>query len=216
MLIPLAVRPPARGRGGWTKRKAKWILVRHRGVDDREITAWALAAATGDQDAASAFIRATQRDVWQMIAHLTDPQRADDLTQETYLRAIGSLPRFAGRSTARTWLLSIARHVVTDHIRARSRRPRLAGGDWQAVADHQRLRQYEAEAAFTDLVETSQLLAGLEPQRREALVLTQIVGLDYATAAAICGCAIGTIRSRVARARADLLAAERSGRAETG
>jgi RNA polymerase sigma-70 factor, ECF subfamily len=51
------------------------------------------------------------------------------------------------------------------------------------------------------------LLAALDPQRREAFVLTQLVGLSYAEAAEVCGCPVGTIRSRVARARADLVAA---------
>ena len=50
------------------------------------------------------------------------------------------------------------------------------------------------------------LLDGLDPDRREAFVLTQIVGLSYEDAAGVVGCPIGTIRSRVARARADLLA----------
>lgn len=181
--------------------------VGHPARDDAQLTAWALAAGAGDRDAADAFIRATQRDVWQLVAHLTDPQRADDLAQETYLRAFGALGRFAGRSTARTWLLSIARHVVTDHIRTRYRRPRTVDADWVRAAEHRQLRAYQGAAGFVDLVETVQLLAGLDPDRRESLVLTQILGLDYAEAAAVCGCPVGTIRSRVARARADLVAA---------
>jgi RNA polymerase sigma-70 factor (ECF subfamily) len=51
------------------------------------------------------------------------------------------------------------------------------------------------------------LVAALEPERREAFVLTQVVGLSYAEAAEVCACPVGTIRSRVARARADLVAA---------
>ena len=51
------------------------------------------------------------------------------------------------------------------------------------------------------------LLDGLEPDRRDALVLTQVLGLSYAEAAEVSGCPLGTIRSRVARAREDLIAA---------
>ena len=51
------------------------------------------------------------------------------------------------------------------------------------------------------------LLAELDPDRREAFVLTQVVGLSYAEAAEVCGCPVGTIRSRVARARDHLVAA---------
>ena len=82
------------------------------GGDDDQITRLAKCAGRGDRAALSEFIQATQRDVWRTVAYLADPASADDLTQETFLRAIGSLPRFTGRSTARTWLLSIARRVV--------------------------------------------------------------------------------------------------------
>jgi RNA polymerase sigma-70 factor (ECF subfamily) len=59
------------------------------------------------------------------------------------------------------------------------------------------------------------LIAGLEPERREAFVLTQVVGLSYAEAADVCSCPVGTIRSRVARARADLVDAL-GGQSRTG
>jgi hypothetical protein len=71
------------------------------------------AAAAGDREALAGLIRATQRDVWRFVASQAGTVDADDLTQETYLRAIGALPRFEGRSSIRTWLLVIARRVVT-------------------------------------------------------------------------------------------------------
>ena len=61
-------------------------------------------------------------------------------------------------------------------------------------------------------MEVRLLLDGLAPQRREALMLTQVLGLSYAEAAEISGCPVGTIRSRVARAREDLTAARRDDR----
>lgn len=190
--------------------------MRHSARDDRQVTAWALAAAAGDRDAADAFIRATQHEVWSMIAHLTDPQRADDLTQDTYLRAIAALPRFAGRSSARTWLFAVARHVILDHLRTRYRRPRTVELDRADALSRQEGDRYRDAAGFEDVVELNRLLAGLDPRRREALVLTQILGLDYAEAAHVCGCPIGTIRSRVARARADLMAAMDAGHRHIG
>ena len=60
---------------------------------------------------------------------------------------------------------------------------------------------------FEDIVEIRMLLDGVDSDRREALLLTQVLGLSYAEAAEICGCPVGTIRSRVARARDDLLRA---------
>ena len=170
------------------------------------ITELALAAGRGDRAAQELFIRDTERDVWRTVAFLADPASADDLTQETFLRAIGALPRFAGRSSARTWLLSIARRVVVDQIRRNQARPRCTGGvDLEALLDAR-----QQAARFEDIAEIRILLEGLDPERRSALVLTQVLGLSYAEAAEVCGCPVGTIRSRVARARDDLITAARS------
>lgn len=162
----------------------------------------AALAAQGDQAALARMIALTQRDVWRYVAFHANPADADDLTQDTFLRAIGSLPSFQGRSSVRTWLLVIARRVVIDHLRKRSSRPRIAAtDDWQALADNEQ----PGALPFTELVELDMLLAGLSAERREALILTQVLGLGYDEAAEICRCPVGTIRSRVARARADLI-----------
>ncbi|OLR91982.1 sigma-70 family RNA polymerase sigma factor [Actinokineospora bangkokensis] len=172
---------------------------------DEDITAWALAAGKGDRRALEKFVRATQRDVWQFTAHLAAVDLADDLTQETYLRALPSLPRFAARATARTWLLSIARRVVVDNVRTAMSRPRRAStDDWVSTVEQRQARTHDSTSGFEDVVEVQVLLDALAPERREALVLTQLLGFSYAEAAAICDCPIGTVRSRVARARDDL------------
>jgi RNA polymerase sigma-70 factor, ECF subfamily len=172
--------------------------------DDAEVTRWALAAGRGDLAARERFVRATQRDVWRFVAYLAGVQVADDLTQETYVRALGSLHRFSGRSSARTWLLSIARRVAVDDYRASRTRPRLADTeDWQGAADQ---AQQPGIPGFEDGVALADLLDGLVADRRIAFVLTQTLGLSYAEAAQVCRCPVGTIRSRVARAREDLVA----------
>ncbi len=171
--------------------------------DDDPVTALALAAGRGDSAALDAFIKATQRDVWRTVAFLGDPGHADDLTQETFLRALGALPRFSGRSSARTWLLSIARRVVVDQIRRNQARPRTTSAlDVEQVLDARR-----SASRFEEIVEIRVLLDGLDADRRDALMLTQVLGLSYAEAAEVCACPVGTIRSRVARAREDLLSA---------
>ncbi|WP_020666880.1 RNA polymerase sigma factor SigC [Amycolatopsis nigrescens] len=173
------------------------------GDHDERVTAMAISAARGDRRALEDWVRATQADVWRFVAHLADVSSADDLTQETYLRAFGSLRRFAGRSSSRTWLLSIARRVVVDSIRSASARPRISGdADWESVVER---RNEQRTGGFEDLVELRLLLSGLDSDRREVLVLTQVLGLSYQEAADVCGCPVGTIRSRVARARQDLL-----------
>jgi RNA polymerase sigma-70 factor (ECF subfamily) len=152
---------------------------------------------------APGFVRATQGDVWRFVAALVDTASADDLTQETYLRAFRGLGEFAGRSSARTWLLSIARHVCADHIRTAQRRRRLAAA----------LPEPGPVPDPAGLVGTLDLVRGLPEERREAFVLTQLVGLSYEEAAASCGVPVGTIRSRVARARTQLLDGVASARA---
>jgi len=165
------------------------------------LTRLALAARTRDPTAVAAFVTATQADVWRMCAHLAGYRHADDLTQETYLRAFDALPRFAARSSVRTWLLSIARRVAADHLRADARRPRTVGDDWQSAAEHHQ----PVVPNVAETVVLRSLIRDLQPDRREAFVLTQILGLSYAEAASICACPVGTIRSRVARARDDLM-----------
>ncbi|WP_231985284.1 RNA polymerase sigma factor SigC [Mycobacterium sp. E796] len=170
--------------------------------DDEAVTDLALAAARGNERALEAFIKATQQDVWRFVTYLSDANSADDLTQETFLRAIGAIERFSGRSSARTWLLAIARRVVADHIRYAQSRPRTA-----SAADPAHFHSGDRnDRGFEDLVEVTTMIANLTTEQREALLLTQLLGLPYADAAAVCGCPVGTIRSRVARARDALLA----------
>ncbi len=167
-----------------------------------EVTRWAVAARDGDAEALVRFVRRTQPEVWRLCRALGDREDADDLTQQTYERALGALARFRNDASARTWLLSIARRTCADHVRRSVRRRRLearvasaGGGGRGAVPDH------VAVQAVADLVDR------LGPRRREAFVLTQMLGLSYAEAADVCETPVGTIRSRVARARAELIEA---------
>jgi RNA polymerase sigma-70 factor, ECF subfamily len=167
-------------------------------VDD--LTRLALAAGGGDRAALTAFVRRTQPEVWRLCARMGDRAHADDLTQEVYLRTLPALSRFRGDASARTWILQIARHVCADHVRRSTRSRRLMhriaqGTPWSDAV----------EAPRTGELELDEAVSGLEPDRRAAFVLTQVVGLSYAEAAEVCEVPIGTIRSRVARARADLI-----------
>jgi RNA polymerase sigma-70 factor (ECF subfamily) len=168
-----------------------------------ELTSTAADAAGGDPLAAAALVRATQSDVWRLCAALGDRDSADDLTQETYLRAFGSLHRFEYRSSVRTWLLSIARRVCADALRSRRRRRLTLVRD---DADLESLSRPRGTDPVAEGATVADLLSRLDVDRREAFVLTQLLGLPYAEAAEVAGCPVGTIRSRVARARADLVA----------
>lgn len=155
------------------------------------------AAREGDDTALGALVRATQGELWRLCELLGSGDDVEDLVQETYLRAMRALPSYRGEAPVRAWLASIARHTCADQVRRRQRRRRL-----------------QERLAATEVLETHQpasdptvpeLLDHLDPDRREAFVLTQVLGMSYDEAAEVIGCPIGTVRSRVARARAELL-----------
>jgi RNA polymerase sigma-70 factor (ECF subfamily) len=157
-------------------------------------------AASGDRGALATFVARSQGDVWRLCAHLVDAASADDLTQEVYLRAIPALASFRADASARTWLLAIARNTCMDELRRRTR--------GRALLERLRRREESAPRAEPDqsgLVAVDDAVAALDPDRRDAFVLTQVLGLSYAETAEVCGCEVGTVRSRVARARAQLV-----------
>lgn len=180
------------------------------------LTSLLLAARDGDEGALERFIRATQADVWRVCRHLGDPDSADDLAQETFERAIAALHRYRADGPARSWILTIARRTCVDGTRRRARRRRLdARIAGEHAAGHPAPHIAAGEVQSTDettttaggfaRVELDDLIGRLADERREAFVLTQVVGLQYAEAAEVLGCPIGTVRSRVSRARGDLL-----------
>lgn len=168
---------------------------------DDYVTSLALKAGRGDRAALSEFIELTQGDVWRLLAHLGGRDIADDLTQETYLRVMSALPRFSARSSAKTWLLSLSRRVWVDNIRHDMARPR------KSVVELEDATSGVAPSSWAELVDARMLLDALDPDRREALILTQVLGYTYEEAAKIADVRVGTIRSRVARARHDMIVA---------
>ena len=161
------------------------------------LTVLALRAKTGDRRALEAFVSETRSEVFRLCRYLGSPSDPDDLTQSTYERAIRSLDSFRGDGTARSWLLSIARRVCVDSTRTTIRGRNL-------MERHQAINRPEPIHDHSWL-EINELLTSLSSERREAFVLTQILGMSYQDAADVVGCAIGTIRSRVSRARRQLL-----------
>jgi RNA polymerase sigma-70 factor (ECF subfamily) len=173
-----------------------------------EWTRLAMAArGSRDRPALEAFVRATHDDVWRLCAHLGDLDRADDLAQEVYVRVLRSLPLFRGDAPVRSWLFTIVRRVVADDIAARQRR-RRHHRDLDHLADDldHELVLGTASPDHQGSVTLEHLLGALDADRRAAFVLTQLLGYSYAEAAETCGVPIGTIRSRVARARGSLIA----------
>ena len=169
------------------------------------LTRLLIASRDGDRVDLERFVAETQADVWRLCRYLGDAQYADDLAQETYERAIGSIHRFRADGSARGWLLTIARRTCVDHTRRAGRRRRID----RAVFDNTTAGSVDGSLTAPDMsgrIVLDDVLARLDADRRSAFVLTQVLGLQYDEAAEVLDCPIGTIRSRVARARADLIA----------
>jgi RNA polymerase sigma-70 factor (ECF subfamily) len=168
------------------------------------LTRLLIAAREGDRVALERFVTETQADVWRLCRYLGDAQYADDLAQETYERAIGSIHRFRADGSARGWLLTIARRTCVDHTRRAGRRRRLE----RAVLSNTTAGSLDGSVIDPDMsgrVDLDDVLAHLDDDRRSAFVLTQVLGLRYDEVAEVLDCPIGTVRSRVARARRDLV-----------
>jgi RNA polymerase sigma-70 factor, ECF subfamily len=169
------------------------------GMDD--LTHLLLDARDGDRDAFAGAVRLAEIAVRRFVGALVDGEEVDDVVQDTFVRAWRALPRYRVEASGLTWVLAIARRASADAIRGRMRRRRIIDA-FASVQPSGRSPDPAGASALVDLVRR------LEPDRLEAFVLTQVVGLPYAEAAAVSGVPVGTIRSRVARARADLLAAD--------
>lgn len=131
---------------------------------------------------------------------------ADDLVQETMLKAWAARDRFQPGTSMRAWTFVILRNAYLTEMR----RNRFRGEYDETVAD----RILVEPAGQEDPIHLSDMhraLLTLPPERREALLLVGAGGFSYEEAAEICGCAIGTIKSRVARARAALTEMLRNG-----
>jgi RNA polymerase sigma-70 factor (ECF subfamily) len=132
--------------------------------------------------------------------------RADDLVQETLLRAIANIDSFQPGSNLPAWLFTILRNLFRSEYRKRRREVEDADGSYADT-----LKSQPEQGSRLELNEFRAALDKLPPDQREALILVGASGFSYEEAAAICECAVGTIKSRVNRARtrlADLLSIE--------
>ncbi len=130
--------------------------------------------------------------------------RADDLVQETLLRALSHIDSFEPGTNMPAWLFTILRNLFRSEYRKRRREVEDADGRYADT-----LKSHPEQTGRVEFEEFRTALAKLPPDQREALILVGASGFSYEDAASICGCAVGTIKSRVNRARtrlADLLA----------
>jgi len=174
------------------------------------------AARRGDLAAFNWLVLQYQTRVYNLCYRmLSDPDAAADATQETFLSAYRAIGRFKGEQF-RTWLLRIATNGCLDVLRSRKRRPTVSidapifdeegdETDPLPIADTDPSLDPESWALRTEVVETIQIGLGLLPdEQRTALVLVDVQGFSYEEAAVISGANIGTVKSRINRARSKM------------
>src|ERR1700680_3043760 len=125
--------------------------------------------------------------------------RADDLVQETLLRALAHIDSFEPGTNMPAWLFTILRNLFRSEYRKRRREVEDSDGRY---ADS--LKSHPEQHGRVEFEELRAALDQLPPDQREALILVGASGFSYEEAAAICDCAVGTIKSRVNRARTRL------------
>ncbi|MBK1622508.1 MULTISPECIES: sigma-70 family RNA polymerase sigma factor [Hyphomicrobiales] len=133
-------------------------------------------------------------------------ERADDLVQETLMKAWAKFHTFQEGTNLRAWLFTILRNEFYSQVRKKGREVEDAEGAYAA-----KLASQPAQNGHMDLRDFNEALSQLPDDQREALVLVGASGFSYEEASEICDCAVGTIKSRVSRARtrlAELLALE--------
>ncbi len=151
--------------------------------------------------------RAFKRELTEVVPHLRAfarglcgrPDMADDLVQEALLKAWAAQERFEPGTSMRAWTFVILRNAyLTDMRRNRFR------GEYDETVAERILTAPAGQEEPLHLSDLHRALLTLPPERREALLLVGAGGFSYEEAANICGCAVGTIKSRVGRARAAL------------
>jgi len=183
-------------------------------IDGRE-TALIDRCVGGDEFACAELVEAHQRMVYQLALHLLgDPEEALDLSQEVFLRVFRTLDRFRGQSSLRTWIYRIVVNQAWNRQRWWRRRRR---GEQVSLDDHIRANgelAARAEAVSPDRILGQKELAArlwraledLPFDQKTAIVLREIDGLSYEEIAFSLGIAVGTVKSRLARAREALRA----------
>jgi RNA polymerase sigma-70 factor (ECF subfamily) len=125
--------------------------------------------------------------------------RADDLVQETLLRALANIDSFQPGTNMSAWLFTILRNLFRSEYRKRRREVEDTDGSYA-----ESLKSQPEQNSRVEFQEFREALSKLPPDQREALILVGASGFSYEEAADICECAVGTIKSRVNRARTRL------------
>nr|WP_269106485.1 RNA polymerase sigma factor RpoE [Massilia sp. TS11] len=164
----------------------------------------------GDRQAFDLLVAKYQRRLMRLVSRLVhDPAEAEDVVQETFIKAYRALAHFRGESAFYTWLYRIGINTAKNVLVTNGRRTPSAGD-----ADHEQAEGFEDADQLRDINTPESLLASkqiaytvnaamdsLPLELKTAIVLREIEGLSYEEISEIMSCPIGTVRSRIFRAR---------------
>lgn len=164
----------------------------------------------GDQEAFGLLVAKYQRKLMRLIARLVrDPVEVEDVTQEAFIKAYRALPNFRGESAFYTWLYRIGINTAKNWLQTHGRRPptttELENPDGEEIESAELLSDVDTPERLMmtrQIGETvNAVVASLPEELRTAILLREIEGLSYEEIAQAMDCPIGTVRSRIFRAR---------------
>src|SRR5690625_2391045 len=166
-------------------------------------------AQAGDDRAFELLVRKYQHKVVKLTARYVSPADAQDVAQEAFIKAYRALAGFKGNSAFYTWLYRISINTAKNHLVARSRRPAsqdIDVADAEAFGHTDRFSEQDTPEALLESEEIRdtviQAIQALPEDLRTAIMLRELEGLSYEDIAEAMDCPVGTVRSRIFRARA--------------
>ncbi len=164
---------------------------------------------SGEKDAFDLLVLKYQHKIVNLVMrYVRDPEQALDITQEAFIKAYRALPRFRGDSAFYTWLYRIAVNTAKNHLASQRRRPMNVELDLQDPEQydlHAKLKETDTPEGVTisnELQETvEKAINALPEDLKTAIILREIDGMSYEEIAETMQCPVGTVRSRIFRAR---------------
>lgn len=163
----------------------------------------------GDKGAFDVLVLKYQHKIVNLVMrYVRDPELSQDIAQEAFIKAYRALPRFRGDSAFYTWMYRIAVNTAKNHLAAQRRRPMDIELDLQDPEQydlHAKLKETDTPEGVTISNELQQTveraIAALPEDLRTAIVLRELEGMSYEEIAQTMECPVGTVRSRIFRAR---------------